>query len=113
MARRWEGATLETVTGKRFRVGVYLDCPYFRPESSGLGQTDGRKPIERFVARYNETRSLRPSDYAGVTRSASYLIGLLLADQGRKQRPQPTGVAGGGRFARSSGRRPTAEGDLR
>lgn len=83
IARRWEGATLETVSGKRFRVGVYMDCPFFRPESSGLGQTDGRKPIERFVARYNETGSLRPGDYAGVTRSASYLVGLLLAEHGR------------------------------
>jgi len=82
MARRWEGATLETVTGRRFRVGVYMDCPFFRPESSGLGQTDGRKAIERFVERYNETGSLRPSTYAGVTRSASYLIGLLRAERG-------------------------------
>jgi hypothetical protein len=85
MARRWEGATLETVTGRRFRVGVYMDVPFFRPESSGLGQTDGRKPIERFVARYNETGSLRPSDYAGVTRSASYLVGLLLAERERRE----------------------------
>ena len=85
LARRWEGATLETVTGRRFRVGVYMDVPFFRPESSGLGQTDGRKPIERFVARYNETGSLRPADYADVTRSASYLVGLLMAD--RKRRP--------------------------
>ncbi|CAN5738951.1 hypothetical protein BH23CHL7_BH23CHL7_03510 [soil metagenome] len=85
MARRSEGATLQAVTGRRFRVGVYMDVPFFRPDSSGLGQTDGRKPIERFVARYNETGSLRPSDYADVTRSASYLIGLLLAEQGRKR----------------------------
>jgi hypothetical protein len=80
LAREVEGRTLETVTGKRFRVGVYLDCPYFIPESSGLGQTDGRKAAERFVARYNEIGSLRPGDYAGVTRNASYYIGLLLAD---------------------------------
>ena len=84
LTRRWEGATLETVTGRRFRVGVYMDIPFFRPESSGLGQTDGRKAIERFVARYNETGSLRPSDYGDVTRSASYLIGLLLAEQRRQ-----------------------------
>ena len=79
LAYRFEGATLETVTGKRFRVGVYMDCPFFRPESSGLGQSDGRKAAERFVTRYNETGSLRPSDYADVTRNASYFIGLLLA----------------------------------
>jgi len=86
IARRWEGATLETVTGKRFRVGVYMDVPFFRPESSGLGQTDGRKPIERFVERYNRIGSLRPRDYADVTRSASYLVGLLIAEQRRATR---------------------------
>lgn len=77
LARRHEGKTLETVTGKKFTVGVYLDCPYFTPASSGRGQSDGRKAAERFLARYNETGSLRPGDYADVTRNASYFIGLL------------------------------------
>ena len=77
LARRYEGATLETVTGKKFTVGIYLDCPYFTPASSGRGQSDGRKAAERFVARYNEIGSLRPGDYADVTRNASYFIGLL------------------------------------
>jgi hypothetical protein len=71
LARRCEGRTLETVTGKR-------DCPFFTPESSGYGQSDGRKAAERFLARYNETGSLRPGDYADVTRNASYFIGMLL-----------------------------------
>jgi len=79
LARRMEGQDLETVTGKRFRVGVYLDCPFFTPESSGRGQSDGRLAAERFVARYNEIGSLRPGDYSKVTRNASYFIGLLLA----------------------------------
>lgn len=79
LARRLEGQTLETVTGKKFRVGIYLDCPFFTPASSGLGGSDGRKAAERFVARYNATRSLRPADYADVTRNASYYIGLLLS----------------------------------
>jgi hypothetical protein len=77
LARRHEGRTLETVTGKRFRVGIYLDCPFFTPESTGRGQSDGRKAAERFLARYNEIGSLRPGDYAGVTRNASYLVALL------------------------------------
>lgn len=85
LVRRYEGATLETVTGKRFRVGIYRDTPFFRPESSGFGQSDGRKAIERFVDRYNQTGSLKPSDYADVTRNASYLIGLLL--RARADRP--------------------------
>ena len=79
LARRFEGRTLRTVTGKRFRVGVYLDCPFFTPESTGRGQSDGRAAAERFVARYNELGSLRPGDYASVTRNASYYVGLLMA----------------------------------
>jgi hypothetical protein len=77
LARRLEGETLETVTGKQFTVGIYLDCPFFTPASSGYGQSDGRKAAERFLARYNESGSLRPGDYADVTRNASYYIGML------------------------------------
>ncbi len=77
LARSLDGKTLKTVTGKRFTVGVYLDCPFFTPESSGRGQSDGRKAAERFVARYNEIGSLRPGDYADITRNASYLVGML------------------------------------
>jgi hypothetical protein len=78
LARRFEGETLETVTGKRLTVGVYLDCPFFTPESSGRGQSDGRAAAERFVASYNEIGSLHPGDYSGVTRNAAYYIGLIL-----------------------------------
>ena len=78
LARRCEGKTLETVTGKKFTVGIYLDCPFFTPESSGYGQSDGRKAAERFLARYSENGSLRPGDYADVTRNASYFVGLFL-----------------------------------
>lgn len=78
LARRSRGRDLETVTGRQFRVGVYLDCPYFTPRSTGRGQSDGRKAAERFLKRYNSTGSLKPGDYADVTRNASYFIGLLL-----------------------------------
>lgn len=77
LARRFEGKTLETVTGKKFTVGIYLDCPFFTPSSSGYGQSDGRKAAVRFLARYNETGSLRPGDYADVTRNASYYVSLV------------------------------------
>jgi hypothetical protein len=80
LARRYEGKTLKTVTGKRFRVGTYRDCAFFTPESSGHGQSDGRAAAERFVARYNAIGSLRPGDYSGVTRNASYYVALLRAD---------------------------------
>lgn len=77
LARRLEGRTLETVTGKKFTVGVYMDCPFFTPASSGNGQSDGRKAAEKFVEQFNRTGSLRPGDYASVTRNASYFIGIL------------------------------------
>jgi hypothetical protein len=68
LARRCEGEVLETVTGKEFTVGIYLDCPFFTPLSTGRGQSDGRKAAERFLGRYNQTGSLRPGDYADVIR---------------------------------------------
>jgi hypothetical protein len=79
IARRFDGKTLETVTGKRFQVGIYGDCPFYKPESSGYGQSDGRAAAVRFVDAYNQSGSLRPGDYAKLTRNASYHIGLLMA----------------------------------
>jgi hypothetical protein len=29
IAHRFEGRTLETVTGTRFKVGIYRDCAFF------------------------------------------------------------------------------------
>lgn len=77
LARLAEGQELETVTGRTFSVGIYRDGLFFTPASSGYGQADGRPPVERFVEHFNETRSMRPGDYARLTRNASYLIGLL------------------------------------
>jgi hypothetical protein len=94
LARRFEGQTLETVTGRRFKVGICLDSLVFTPASSGLGQSEGRAAGERFVARYNQIRSLRPGSYAKVSRNASYYIGLILAaepDTGS----QPSRLRGG------------------
>ena len=81
LARRYEGHDLLTVTGRPFRVGIYRDCPFFTPASSGRGQSDGRKAAEAFLARYNDSGSLRPGDYADVTRNASYFVGLLLEQE--------------------------------
>ncbi len=77
LARRLEDQPLTTVSGREFTVGVYLDCPFFVPASTGLGRSDGRKAAERFLTRHNATGSRRPSDYADITRNASYFIGLL------------------------------------
>ena len=84
LARRCQGKRLETVTGKAFTVGIARTGEvFFTPASSGYGQSDGRKAAEKFLARYNETGSLRPGDYADVTRNASYFVGLLIADANR------------------------------
>ncbi len=80
LAHRHGREPLETVTGKVFSAGVSSTGEvYFTPASSGYGQSDGRKAAERFIARYNEIGSLRPGDYADVSRNASYFIGLILA----------------------------------
>jgi hypothetical protein len=90
IARSFEGQTLETVTGRRFRVGIYLDCPFYTPESTGRGQSDGRAAAERFVEQFDRTGSLRPGDYGRVTRNASYHIGLLTAaGESRPTPPRP------------------------
>lgn len=82
LAQQHAHEPLETVTGKVFTAGISSTGEvYFTPASSGYGQSDGRKAAERFIARYNETGSLRPGDYADVARNASYFIGLILADQ--------------------------------
>ena len=81
-ARANTGLTLETVTGRRFRVATYLDSIVFVPKSTGLGRSAGRKDQERFVERYNASRSLAPGDYRGVSRDASYLVALVKAAEG-------------------------------
>jgi hypothetical protein len=79
LARAANGETLRTVTGRPFTVGISpTDEIFFTPASSGWGQTDGRKAHQRFVERYNELGSMRLGDYGRESRSASYLIGLLL-----------------------------------
>lgn len=78
-ARRNTGRTLETVTGRPFRVATYRDSIVFVPEATGLGRSAGRKDQERFVGRYDTTRSLRPADYRGISRDASYLVALVAA----------------------------------
>lgn len=84
LARLCQGQRLATVTGKEFTVGIARTGDiFFTPASSGYGQSDGRKAAEKFLARYNEIGSMRPGDYADITRNASYFVGLLIADANR------------------------------
>jgi hypothetical protein len=84
LARRLADRPLTTVKGREFTVGIYLDSLVFTPVSSGIAQSDGRKASERFLERYNATGSLRPGDYADVSRNASYLVGILMAADARR-----------------------------
>lgn len=77
MAKDAKDRVFLTTTGKEFTVGVYMDCPFFVPVSTGLGRSDGRRAVERFLERYNKIQSVRPSDYQDVTRNASYLVALV------------------------------------
>lgn len=77
LARSLQGTALRTVTGREFKVGVYMDCPYFVPSSTGLGRSDGRKAAERFLERFNETGDHRSAAYKDVTRNACYLLALV------------------------------------
>ena len=82
LARRFEDQPLETVTGRLFTVRVFRDRELvFTPISTGVGQSDGRKAQERFLARYLASGSKRPGAYADVSRNASYLVGLLIASE--------------------------------
>ncbi|HXH61979.1 MAG TPA: hypothetical protein VNI20_11550 [Fimbriimonadaceae bacterium] len=77
LAKNKEGSVLTTIRGKKFKVGVYMDCPFFIPQSSGLGRSDGRLAAERFLDLYNRTGSPKTSDYQKVTRNASYFLALI------------------------------------
>lgn len=79
LAKRLTGQALATATGARFAVKVEGNCPRFTPGSTGVPRSDGTAAMARFVARYNETGSLRPVDYQDVTRNASYYVALLRA----------------------------------
>ena len=76
-AHRLKGKVLRTARGNEFTVGVFKDCPFFTPASTGHGRSDGRLAAQRFLALYNECRSKRPADYQAVTRNASYFVVLM------------------------------------
>ena len=82
-ARAADRATLRTVTGRAFAVGVYRHGCCFIPASSGRGQSDGRRAPERSLERYNAIGSPRPGDYGDGTRNAFYLLGLTYSAASR------------------------------
>jgi hypothetical protein len=77
LARRFDGATLSTQTGKRFRVEVESGVVYFTPDSTGLRRSTSPSATEEVLQRYRQSGSLRASDYSDITRNASYFVALL------------------------------------
>lgn len=78
------GEPIETTRGQRFRVRVADRRIYFTPQRSELERSDREPVATRFLARFANTGSLRPSDYADLTRNGSYYIGLILLDRRRE-----------------------------
>lgn len=73
-----EGQHLTTGKQNRgFIVRVLDGGLEFTPDLSGKARRTGWKRIERVLHRYNETRSLTPSDYGDITRNSSYLTAVL------------------------------------
>ena len=79
LARQMTNQTLRTARGATFAVRVEGNAPWFTPASTGTPRCDGAAALARFVARYNETGSLRPGDYQDITRNSSYYAALLRA----------------------------------
>src|SRR5687768_17188763 len=61
LARRFEGRTLETVTGKEFTVGIYRDCPFFTRLRAA---TDRATVARRASGSWSDTTKLAASDPA-------------------------------------------------
>ncbi len=85
LAASTEGEPIETTRGQRFRVRVAGRRIYFTPQRSELERSDREAVAVRFLARFANTGSLRPSDYADLTRNGSYYIGLVLLDRRRAE----------------------------
>ena len=77
-ARTLEGKPLVTqVRGHGFRLEVTRGGFIYTPESTGKARPEQDKIIERVLARYSETKSLRPGDYQDLTVNASYLLAIV------------------------------------
>ena len=75
-----DGKTLVTRFRKRrFSLSVSDRGFEYTPEHSGKPRPHEWKWIERILKRYNQTRSLHPADYKGITVNASYLLTIIRA----------------------------------
>jgi hypothetical protein len=90
IARSFEGPDHRDRDGPEVQGRDLSRLPVHTPESTGRGQSDGRAAAERFVEQFDRTGSLRPGDYARVSRNASYHIGLLMAAAESRTTPPRT-----------------------
>lgn len=77
--RGLQGRTLATVGGRaEFTLtSVQPDSLDYHVLSTGKDRGTSRKWIVRLLERYEETKSLHPKDYLGITMNASYTLALL------------------------------------
>jgi hypothetical protein len=87
-----DGQTLSTVSGRRFTVRTYLNYPFFVPESTGKGRSEGKRGLHRFLALYNEIGSLRPTDYARVCRDATYYVAIIAWSRRQRASAEPNSL---------------------
>ncbi|MEZ5440098.1 MAG: HNH endonuclease [Lysobacterales bacterium] len=72
-----DGEVLTTAGGKAlFRLESRTDGVRFTP-SSGKSRSVGSEGIKGYLAVYNQTGSMRPSDYSENRRHASYVLALI------------------------------------
>lgn len=73
-----KGKRIQTAGGRAFfRVHQTPDGVCYTVESSGKPRKQKMERIEKILARYNETKSFKPSVYADLTRHSSYAVGLI------------------------------------
>lgn len=84
-ARAREGYLLPTVGGRaKFKVYVHEDGFEYIPVSSREPRNQKNDMIERIIDYYNQTNSLKTTDYHDYTVDASYTLGLIKLMQSKK-----------------------------
>lgn len=77
-ARTKEGYLLPTVGGRaKFKVYVHEDGFEYIPVSSREPRNQKNDMIERIIDHYNQTNSLKTTDYHDYTVNASYALALI------------------------------------
>ena len=77
-ARTLEGQTLTTRAQKKpFLIRVRETGLEYTPLSTGEPRLEPDKFVQRFLARYAETGSLRLAEYQNISVNASYLTALI------------------------------------